>query len=243
MNLVGAIAARDFDATQPRGRRVSERRDACGTVLLLASGGTSGWERVVADEGGRLGEPRPGYHPIDDWSARIAREVVATLRDAGFRAEACYPDDRRALNFRQLAEQCGLGTVSPVLGHLLHPEFGPWVSLRAAILVDGLPFGASPNQDLEFEPCARCSRPCVTACPTITYGGDGALPRLEGCAAFRVGGGCEDGCATLRACPIGATHRYGREEERFRGAYAVFAMRRWLGAGAWKLVPKFLRRR
>lgn len=243
MNLVGAIAAGEFDATQPRGRRVNERRDTCGTVLLLASGGTSGWESVLKDEGGRLGEPRPGYHPIDDWSVRIAQEVVATLRDAGFEAEACYPDDRRALNFRQLAEQCGLGTVSPVLGHLLHPEFGPWVSLRAAILVDGLPFGASPSPPLEFEPCTRCSRPCVTACPAHIDSDACGRPRVEDCAVFRVDGGCNDGCPTLRACPIGATHRYGREEERFRGAYAGFAMRRWLGAGAWKLVPKFLRRR
>ncbi len=179
MNLVGAIAAGDFDATQPRGRRVKERRDACGTVLLLASGGTSGWESVLADEGGRIGAPRPSYHPIDDWSARIAADVVATLFAAGFEAEACYPSDRRALNFRQLAEQCGLGTVSPVLGHLLHPEYGPWVSLRAAILVDGLPFGASPNPDLEFEPCTRCSRPCVTACPAQIYADDGGPPRAK----------------------------------------------------------------
>lgn len=242
LQLCGAVAVREFDATQPAGRRAVERRSACGTLLVLASGGRSCWERVVEAHGGQLETARPGYHPIDAWSRAIADAVIAMLHAAGLGAQASYPDEPQPLNFRQLAEQAGLGTISPVLGHLLHPEYGPWVSLRVAILIDGTPFGERPGQALEFEPCTHCDRPCVRACPAEVYAtGEGAL--LERCATHRLAGGCRDGCATLRACPLGAAHRYGPAEERFRSAYSLFAMRRWLGVGRWKFVPQRWRRR
>ena len=135
-------------------------------------------------------------------------------------------DDRHTLNFRQLGEMAGFGVISPVIGHLLHPEFGPWVSLRAAIVCGGAPFGpvdAAPLAD--FEPCNVCKRPCVAACPAGVYD-DADRPALVRCADWRIAGGCEGRCESLRACPIGAEHRYSPEEEAFRQAYSMFRIRR-----------------
>ena len=40
------------------------------------------------------------------------------------------------------------------------------VAVRAALLVDGMPFGPVPDSALtrKFQPCCGCAKPCVTAC-------------------------------------------------------------------------------
>ncbi|MGE0142190.1 MAG: hypothetical protein AB7I19_10050 [Planctomycetota bacterium] len=241
MNLCGAVGAPVFDASQPCGRRAKERRADVGTILLLGSGGRDAFETVTRRNGGRLQPAAPDYHPIDTWSAEVAEEIRTVLAQRGYPSSIARPDDKDAMNFRQLAEMCGLGSVSPVIGHFLHPVFGPWVSLRIALLVRGEPFGALPREVVDFDPCAECARPCVDACPVRVYDGSGATD-LCACANHRLASGCADGCAVLHACPVGREHRYTAEEEAFRGAYSMFAIRRWLGVGAWKLVPERLRR-
>ena len=242
MNLVGVINAADFDASQPAGRRAVERRAACGTILLLGTGGSASFARVQAAQGGHLRAPGRRYHPIDRWSESVATAVLADLKAAGCLGAIARPEARPALNFRQLAEQCGIGAISPVIGHLLHPVFGPWVSLRIAILLDGQPFGPRPAISWDWDPCAGCPRPCVSACPAHAYSGD-CSTHLERCASHRLAGGCKDGCATLHDCRLGREHRYSAAEERFRDAYSMFAIRRWYGAGLWNLVPQRIRRR
>ena len=245
MNLVGAVRAAEFDAAQPVDRRVRGRRPACGTILLLGTGGRESFGAVARAHGGRLGAPRPNYHPIDDWSLHVGKQVAADLLAAGVDSQIARPGDREPLNFRQLAEMCGLGTVSPVIGHLIHPEYGPWVSLRVALLVDGEPFvGESTGSAAaaDFQPCASCARPCVQACPASVYATVGQADH-ERCARHRLADGCRDGCGVLNACPVGSAHRYTIDEQRFRGAYSMSSIKRWLGLGAWSLVPPSLRRR
>lgn len=197
---------------------------------------------MTAAHGGSLGSPRRGYHPIDDWGAAVGEQVLALLAEHGVEGRAVRPDDPHTLNFRQLAEAVGLGTISPVIGHLLHPVYGPWVSLRMALVLRGDPFeGRHAGALTDFEPCNTCKRPCVAACPADVYRGYRA--DLERCGTHRVKGGCTTGCATLRACPVGAEHRYGAEEEAWRQAYSMMRIRRWVGAGGWRFVPEWLRRR
>lgn len=242
MNLVGAVDAQAFDATQPVGRRAREWRDSAGTILLLGTGGRSGWQALQERQGGPPETPSPHQHPIDDWSAEVAQDLLTLMQEQGVRGCLVQPDAPQALNFRQLAEMVGFGTISPVIGHLIHPDFGPWVSLRAALVLDASPFGPQPPSPThEFQPCCACDRPCVKVCPAGTY--DAGKLDLVSCGTHRVGGGCSQGCESLRSCPVGAEHRYSPEEEAFRHAYSLFGIRRWLGAGKWRFVPFFLRRR
>jgi len=241
MNLVGVVDAATFDASQPCGRRAAERLQDCDTIVLLGAGGRAAWEAVKAREGGRVGDARHDYHPIDAWSLALAEQAAARLRALGCEVVVVLPDEQRPMNFRQLAEQVGFGTISPVIGHLLHPVFGPWLSLRTALLVRGRPFGSRPPAPLlDFEPCGGCPQPCRAACPSETYRQPGT-PDLLACARHRLGGGCVTGCDTLRACPLGAQHRYAPDEEAFRHAYSLFRTRRWLGDGMWRFVPKRFR--
>jgi hypothetical protein len=242
MNLVGAVPAPTFDATQPCGRRVEEFLPGCGTVLVLGSGGKEFWSRLCDQVRVEEPKPSPSHHPVNAYTASIAGNILDELGAQGCRGRAVYPDDRRSLNFLQLAESAGFGTVSPVIGLLLHPDFGPWVSLRAALLLQGEPFGSLDDRSLgdSFSPCVDCARPCVQACPVGVHDGRGGAD-LRACASHRHRGNCAGGCDVRRACPVGAQHRYDSAEERFRHAYSLFAMRRHFGLGLWKLVPTSLR--
>lgn len=227
-NLVGFVASTPFDACQPPGRRAADLSDGCGTIFLVGSGGGASWEHMRG-VGIEMGEPRPGHHPINEYSAHAARTLTDSLHAKGIHARVTFPDDSPALNFMQLAELAGWGTISPVLGILLHPEFGPWVSIRAALLIDGQPFGDIGEEEHQpFQPCLSCQKPCVSACPASVFDGMGSV-QLEVCANHRNVGNCRHGCDARRACPVGATSRYGSDEERFRHAYSLFTMRRHFG--------------
>lgn len=243
--LFGVVRAQTFDRCQPAGRRVTDLAPGAGTALVIGHGGPAGWERMVEVDG-EPGSARPGHDPIDAFSRRTGEELVHLLADAGCEARVVLPSDRCTLNFLQLGEESGFGTISPAIGLLVHPRFGPWVSLRAAILVQGQPFGDSAwshSIACEYQPCTGCKRPCLEACPADAYTERGFPPDLDKCISHRQTGGCTRGCDVRRACPVGADYRYGPDEERFRHSYSLFAMRRMFGLGWWRFVPAFLRSR
>jgi epoxyqueuosine reductase QueG len=161
-------------------------------------------------------------HPVDDHTRATldleAAALAAALPQARFRTLFPFDDPAPRVSFLRLAEEAGLGTTDTVLGLLLHPEFGPWVSLRACLLTDlDLPAG---GRLLDFRPCDGCPRPCLEACPARVlnaFGWDHAA-----CFEYRRRGpNCLDGCSPRIACPVGAAHRYGPEEMRHRQLAAL----------------------
>ncbi|HLU40332.1 MAG TPA: hypothetical protein VK081_13185 [Planctomycetota bacterium] len=243
LNLVGITSAEGFDKTQPSGRRVRELMPTCGTILVVGSGGRDFWQKMLSDLGEPVRDPQASYRPIEDRCARSSRELVEWLAEAGVVARAVCAQRTPSLNFAQLAEMAGLGVVSPVSEWLIHPQYGPWVSVRYALLLEGMPFGTAFTRSLagEYQPCAGCDQPCVRACPAHVCSG-GSIERGR-CATWRHDGGCESGCEMKRACPRGADHRFDAEEERFRHAYALFDLQREYGLGIWRFVPRRLRER
>lgn len=238
LNLCGVVSAARFDACQPKGRRVRERLEDCDTVLLLGAGGSTFWDKMTEALGaGFVAEPRPDYHPVNDYTARLAHETSDLLRSAGHECQVVYPDDTPPLNFLQLAEMAGLGTISPVIGLLLNPDYGPWVSLRAALLVAGSPFGSPGGRPEPFQPCLTCHKPCLLPCPVQVFDGRGNA-NFHACGKHRHGGGCATGCDVRRSCPVGAHHRYGGAEERFRHTYSYYTLRKTYGYGWRKLLPR-----
>jgi len=248
LNLVGVASARAFDRARPEGGRVAERLASCGTVVIVGSGGRGHWTHLWG--GQSPPRPRAGFHPVDDASRQWAEVLVDGLQRRGVAARAVLPSEDPALAFTTLAEMAGLGTVSPVTGLLMHPEFGPWVSLRVAVLLEGEPLGpVQEDASLDFQPCIDCSQPCISACPSealrpAALGGPAAGGIDHGvCGRHRHAGGCADGCAARRACPVGAEHRYGPDEEHFRQSYSLAMARRHLGLGWWRWVPRAVRQR
>ena len=225
--LLGTVDAADYDASLPSTqsiRRAMPRMPGLGTLVVLGSGGRHFWNSMQAIA--PTSPARPGYDPIDDASVQGLGTLVDWLADHSVRAAIALPNDPDALDFLRLASLSGLGRVSPVMGLLLHEKFGPWVSLRGVLLLEGHPFGAVDAKPSTYDPCTPCAKPCVTACPAAVFDGKGSVD-LARCASHRLGGGCETGCDARRACPIGSDARYGADEEAFRHAYSLFAMRRW----------------
>lgn len=225
-NLTGLVDAKRFDAWAPAGQRLEEVLSGARSAIMIAAGGRALW-RAIAEESrssnrGRSGAGEPGADPIDRFSEKTILEEAALIRGALPRARiaAAFPFGGGAehLPYIRLAEHAGLGTSETVLGLLLHPEFGPWVSLRGCLITD-LPLPASQPLD-EFRPCEGCARPCLTTCPVTALteaGWDHAA-----CFSHRTSGpNCLDGCAPRIACPVGQQHRFGEEEMRHRQIAAL----------------------
>lgn len=273
LNLLGLVDAQRFDVCQPRERRSSTLQPGCGTIVLLATAGqafrhgflsaqlkrlapnlpASGLPAVGAPTSGSLpvtngGMPRamvPFHklsHAVEETAMTGVRVVHHQLAQQGHAARLV--DARRnLLNFDQLAEAAGIGIVSPVSGLLLHPDYGPWMRVRAALLVAGKPFGEIPDASIaaDFRPCCACDKPCVPACPPTAHDGLGNTS-LQQCGSHRHGGGCGTGCHSRTACPLGAEHRDPDAIPVHAHSANLRTVQRWFGFGVWRIVPRVFRR-
>jgi epoxyqueuosine reductase len=223
LGLVGAV-----DATRARSLHVPAPRDAADplgasarTVLVVASGGRAFWERLPADLRGR-------EHPIDEAGARA---IGAALGQLPGPARVLVPPDTDRFDLRRLAEAAGLGVISPHLQLLLHPTYGPWVSVRGLVAVDvELPASAP----LTWDPCGPCARPCLDACPSGAYSRAASFD-VARCADHRLlelapARPCADRCHARDACVVGREHAYGDVEMRHRHRAGLPMLRAWRGS-------------
>ncbi|MFN8544838.1 MAG: ferredoxin [Candidatus Binatia bacterium] len=208
VNLVGATSVAEYDGG--RGRAASLAAAAPGAIgtVVLGNGGGAFWEafeRAVAGDPSLATAP----DPLDAFTRRVVEGVAVPLLAAdGVTARVVYPFASAAepVSFVRLAACAGLGRPS-LLGVLVHPVWGPWIALRAALL---LPIAVeAPRPADGFDPCPTCvPRPCVAACPATAVTDAGwDLPR---CAAHRgrPDDACAVGCHARIACVLGRAHRY-----------------------------------
>ena len=239
LNLSGLVDARRFDSCQPREQRSTGLLPGCGSIVVLGTAGRAFWPEFR-----RQGDPLP--EPVDPQTVEeLVRGSVHTVADElaqlGHRCVVADPR-RRQLNFGHLAEAAGFGIVSPVSGLLLHPVYGPWLRVRAALLVEGNPFGDIPDASMtdRFKPCCTCHKPCVSACPPAVHDGEGHSDRSR-CASHRNAGGCDAGCHSRMACPIGSEHADEAGLPLHVHTVDQRTMQRWYGLGWWRFVPRALR--
>ncbi|HEX5051558.1 MAG TPA: hypothetical protein VFZ65_07300 [Planctomycetota bacterium] len=199
-------------------------------MIVLGCGGRAFWQQYAS----RCGNPTCSDAAQRQFARRGVRGVAAVLRAAEAPIRVVESGCGRRLSLARLAEAAGFGIVSPVSGFLLHPEFGPWVSLHAALLFDGQPFGLIPDASItdRFHPCCTCARPCVSNGPVAA--GD-AKPVSGPCPAHG-----DASCGSRSFCPIGAEHRdHPGEAVHCQGAPAAG---RWRGIDLSRLFARFLRR-
>lgn len=197
LNLFGVLSIARYDACVPAPwRAAAELPDARSAVLVGAAG------RALFAALGRSPEARLARDPLDHYTRRIVE--AAAERVAG---RALFAFERRAeqyADFVALGRAAGLGAPSR-LGLLLHPEFGPWMSLRAILL---LPFALAETPPLgDFDPCRGCPAPCSEACPGAALAADRF--DIGRCATTRRRvSGCALKCDARRSCVLGRGHRY-----------------------------------
>jgi methylmalonic aciduria homocystinuria type C protein len=146
----------------------------------------------------------PVADPVDehvvgvvDAAARAA--FGAALVDVRYAHE---PPPRRVA-IQQLADVAGLAWLAP--SHLcVHPTFGPWIALRAAVVVDRHPTAVGAP----LAPTCDCATECL---PVL----DAALAAGEPTDRRQLRERWELWLAVRDACPVGRAHRYDEAQIRY----------------------------
>ncbi len=225
LNLVGVARPATYEALVPPAYRLGT---IPSSIVVLGNGGGGFWA-AFRDHVGRSPAAAAREHPLDDFTRELmATTVLPVLARCGVAGVLRLPFDdlQPPLSFVHLAEAAGLGRRS-LVGVLLHPEFGPWIALRGALLLDVPTSAARPAAG--FDPCTGChERPCIAACPTAAVSVSGWS--AESCAAYRVAetGRCDDGCHARLACVYGRAHRYPSDAIAYHQRRARAVMERVL---------------
>jgi len=201
-NLGGCLGVARYDGLVPSAWRASALLPETRTAVVLGAGGRAFYDAFRAAPEGRL-----AADPMDAYTRRVAGEAAERLDGLALLAfelrGGCFAD------FVALGRAAGLGAASR-LGLLLHPVFGPWMSLRALVLT---PLSLPESRPLaDFDPCPACAAPCAAACHGQALAGARFDPAA--CAATRERElACRHRCDARRACVIGPEHRYGEAAE------------------------------
>jgi hypothetical protein len=204
LDLVGVASASAYDAIVPETHRLATIAPDVRSAIVIGNGGRAFWHAF------QRGSRRWSLHPLDAFTRRVVTEALDPLPPG---ARLVFPFDwpGTPVSFVHLAECAGLGKRS-LLGVLVHPEYGPWMALRAAVL---LPDVLAPTPS-SFDPCPTCvERACIPACPAGAVGDGGwDVPR---CMAWRLRpvDDCATGCHARIGCVIGREHRYPPEAMAF----------------------------
>jgi methylmalonic aciduria homocystinuria type C protein len=174
-----ALAAAGFDIVQPFDGALLDANRRAG---LLVGNTRALWPKFVA-------ERTPGPHPFDRFvEARIGPLVPQGARV--FYGHRMY--DGAFVPLQPIAVASGLGALAQT--HLvIHPIYGSWFALRAAIVMHG-----------EAPPPAPPAPPCI-----CTAACSAALERAQASNDWRAWVAVRD------ACPVGRTYRYTDEQIEF----------------------------
>ena len=227
-NTWGVLSARDYDAIVPAPWRSPVLLPGARSAVVLACGGPAFGAAFGASP--EAHDARPD--PVDRFTERIVNQTIARAASPHFAAptydhalsdRALYyweRQDGHFADFVALGRACGLGWPSR-LGVLIHPDYGPWISLRAVVLTRAALAATPPLPDPS--PCEACPGPCASACP------GGALRRQDfdvaACGRTTLSlETCRVRCDARRACVMGREHAYSAETEAlFRSAVVRIA--------------------
>lgn len=130
-------------------------------AIVVASGGRALWDAFArAPELGAVADP------LDAYTRRVV-EAAAAVLPGGARTLLAFEQRGGAYaDFVELGRLAGLGAPSR-LRLLLHPSYGPWMSLRAIVLARA-DWETSASAPPAFDPCPDCPAPCERAGPDPT---------------------------------------------------------------------------
>lgn len=158
-------------------------------------------------------------HPLDAYVRAAVRDA---LRPLAQRCEVRFADEPppRRIAMQRLAHVSGLAHLSP--SHLcVHPTYGPWIALRAAVVVEV--DGPSVPPELST-PCPDCERDCM---PMFRRAIAAGAPQ-DHAAIER---NWELWLAVRDACPVGRSYRYSDDQIRYHYAKDRDAILRALQRG------------
>ena len=160
-------------------------------------------------------------HPLESY---VEATVLPSLKPLIPRSEVRWAQDPppRRVAMQRLAHVSGLAHLSP--SHLsVHATYGPWIALRAAVVID-IEGPSSPPPEPP-NPCPDCEHYCLRrfrdaiAAAGATPAGHAAIERHWPLWL-----------AVRDACPAGRSHRYGDEQIRYHYTKDREVLRRLRGS-------------
>lgn len=224
-NLIRRINADDYNRQVPANRAISNLFPGAKSIILVGFAGRDFWKTLqdFLKENSEFRDSQEDW--IDEYTLLMFASAAKILKRKKVSHKFVFPFGPAALtlDFMQLAQTGGVG-VKSLLGILIHPEYGTWISLRGAI-VTNLEF-REYNAPLPcFNPCTACSKPCITACPGNTISEKGW--DWKSCMNFRLSDDmCSTSCASRRACPYGKEHQYSEEQLAYHQGFVLKSIKK-----------------
>jgi epoxyqueuosine reductase len=232
-NLIGTASVSAYEARVPVQYHVTPLLPQAKAIIVIGNGGGEFWSGFRT-----YCQARPGYlqeheHPLDDYTAEmIENALTPILQQSGAQYRYLYPFRfwSEPVSFMHLAQAAGIAGPS-ILGVVIHPVYGPWMALRAAVLIDQV-LDIAPSAP-GFDPCSTCSeRACMAACPasaiSVEKGWD-----IPACVQHRlqVQEDCVDRCHARYHCVYGRAHRYPPDELAYHQQRSFAEMRKYFEKG------------
>jgi len=225
-NLTLTINQSQYDATPRLTKKLKSIFPQAKSVILVGFAGKEFWA-VFKDYLQKNPEFKTNnIDLIDNYSVLKFNEAAKILNTRQVIYEIAYPFGKDALdlNFLRLGELSGAGVPS-LLGILLHPVYGPWISLRGAIITN-MGFNEYNETLSDFSPCPACDKPCISACPINTISNSGW--DWESCMRFRISDEtCSHTCASRRACPYGKDQQYSEEQLHYHHEFVLKSIKKY----------------
>ena len=143
LNAWGVADPARWDAHVPPEKRADAVLPGARAIVVFGSGGPALWHALLADVAATPAHLADEAHPLDAFVRRAVQAADAHLGATRRRWVYAAADASPLVDFRTLGWLAGLGGRSR-LGLLLHPEYGPWLGLRAACFVDAALPSAAP---------------------------------------------------------------------------------------------------
>ena len=225
-NLTVKIRSVDYDGAENR-KEPFDFVEGAKSIILTGFAGRTFWNvfnLFLADN--------PDFKEnhedlIDDYTRLIFGKLnskTEAFSGKGYKIIFPFGNDALELDFVKLGILGGIGVPS-ILGILLHPVFGTWISLRGAIITD-IEFEDYDSPLVNFDPCPSCTKPCITACPANTVSEKGW--DWESCMRYRLDSDtCSGKCSSRLACPYGKDHAYGSEQIAYHHKFVLKSVREY----------------
>lgn len=227
-NLTVKIRAEDFNSTAA-GKKSGEFLEGARSIIVTGFGGRGFWEtfnRFLARNPEFIAEHE---NPVDDYTRRVFRDLEIILGTSGggkYRTVFPFGKDALDLDFVKLGLLGGVGVPS-LLGILLNPVYGSWISLRGALLTE-LEFKTYDEPMIDFSPCPSCDKPCISACPAHTISENGW--DWEACMKHRLSTYvCSEKCASRLSCPYGQEHSYTPDQIIHHHKFVLKSVKEYFG--------------
>ncbi len=228
LNLIRVLSARRADEAMAGPIKTGHLLAGVSSIIMVGNYGPAMWEALQAD----IEADRERYDSLDDpvdvFTSRSMENAAEELAAKGATALAVYPwrqETSGFLPFQAWSIACGFGAMG-LTGVVIHPTYGPWLSLRGAILTD---IEMEPDRQLvDFDPCGKCAAPCFKACPGDAVSREGC--DVQKCLRARLfDPACETCCTAREECVYGKEYRFSREEITYHSFSGIRKIRHMMG--------------